>query len=105
MAVVKDWPEPMLHADEGISGTKQSRPELDRLLADVEAGLIDAVIIVALDRLGRNTRLTRDLVARITRHTVAWVAHRLATRGGDFLEVVHVTAHSQLTVVERWVAP
>jgi DNA invertase Pin-like site-specific DNA recombinase len=68
MAVVKDWPEPLIYADEGVSDTKQCRHQLDRLLANIEAGRIDAVIIVALDRLGRNTRLTLDLVARISKH-------------------------------------
>jgi DNA invertase Pin-like site-specific DNA recombinase len=68
MAVVKDWPEPVIYADEGISGTKQTRPQLDRLLAAIEAGQIDAVIFASLDRLGRKTRLTLDLVARISKH-------------------------------------
>jgi site-specific DNA recombinase len=70
MATVKGWPDPIIYADEGVSGTKHSRPQLDRLLADIEAGQIDAVIILALDRLGRNTRLTLDLVARISKHAV-----------------------------------
>jgi hypothetical protein len=70
MAVVKDWPEPVIYADEGNSGTKSTRPQLDRLLADIEAGQIDAVISVALDRLSRNTRLTLDLVARISKHAI-----------------------------------
>lgn len=39
---------------EKITGTKKSRPELDRLLNDVEAG--DKIIITELARLGRSTR-------------------------------------------------
>jgi site-specific DNA recombinase len=70
MATVKEWPDPIFYADEGISGTKTTRPQLDRLLTDIEAGKIDAVIILSLDRLGRNTRLTLDLVARITKHVI-----------------------------------
>jgi DNA invertase Pin-like site-specific DNA recombinase len=41
-------------ADEGISGTKQSRPALDRMMAAVEAGEIDTVIVFAFSRYARS---------------------------------------------------
>lgn len=68
MATVKGWSVAATYADEGISGTKgaEQRPALARLLADVEAGQIDAVIVLALDRLGRKTRIVLDLVERFT---------------------------------------
>jgi site-specific DNA recombinase len=70
MATVKGWPAPVFYADEGVSGTKAKRPQLDRLLADVEAGNLDAVIILSLDRLGRETRLILDLVAQLTERAI-----------------------------------
>lgn len=68
MALVKGWPVVEVYADEGVSGTKQpeQRLALARLLADIEAGQIDAVIVLALDRLGRKTRIVLDLVERFT---------------------------------------
>jgi len=42
--------------DRGVSGTKDRRPELDRLLADVRRRRVDAVVVWRLDRLGRNLR-------------------------------------------------
>jgi site-specific DNA recombinase len=68
MAEVKGWPRPIPYSDEGISGTKEvsGRPSLRRLLEDVHAGNIDAVIILSLDRLGRKTRLVLDLVEELT---------------------------------------
>ena len=68
MALVKGWPVVEVYADEGVSGTKapEQRPALARLLADIEAGTIDAVIVLALDRLGRKTRIVLDLVERFT---------------------------------------
>ena len=68
MALVKGWPVASIYADEGVSGTKQpeQRPALARLLADIEAGMIDAVIVLALDRLGRKTRIVLDLVECFT---------------------------------------
>jgi len=64
MAVVKDWKIAAEFADEGISGTKDAsmRPGLAALLAAITAHEIDAVIVLALDRLGRKTRIILDLV-------------------------------------------
>ena len=55
MSVVKGWSEPTLYVDAGITGTIDvgERPECARLLADIHAGKIDAVIVAALDRIGR----------------------------------------------------
>lgn len=45
---------------EKMSGTKKSRPELDRLLSLLEAG--DTVIVESLSRLGRSTKNLIELV-------------------------------------------
>ena len=76
MAEVKGWQVVAEYADEGISGTKDSlgRPELARILADCRAGLIDAVIILGLDRLGRKTRLVLDLVEQLAGYGVELVS-------------------------------
>jgi DNA invertase Pin-like site-specific DNA recombinase len=42
------------YCDEGISGSKDSRPGLNRLLADAEAGKFSVVLVWKLDRLGRS---------------------------------------------------
>lgn len=68
MAAMRDWAVAGVYADRGISGTRPAseRPELSRLLADLEAGQISVVIVAALDRLGRKTTIVLDLVERIT---------------------------------------
>lgn len=48
--------EPARTFTDCVSGTKRSRPELDRLLQEVDAGAFDAVAVVKLDRLARSTR-------------------------------------------------
>jgi DNA invertase Pin-like site-specific DNA recombinase len=40
--------------DGGISGATLQRPALKRLLADVEAGRIDVVIVYKIDRISRS---------------------------------------------------
>lgn len=68
---VKDWPdvpEHHIYTDEGISGTlgPEGRPALAQLLADIEAGEINAVVVLGLDRLGRKTRIVLSVVDQIT---------------------------------------
>jgi DNA invertase Pin-like site-specific DNA recombinase len=40
--------------DEGVSGSKDSRPQLDRMLAEAQRGKFQAILIWRLDRLGRS---------------------------------------------------
>src|SRR5215216_6806385 len=43
--------------DGGFSGGSMDRPSLQRLLADIRAGLIDVVVVYKVDRLTRSVRL------------------------------------------------
>ena len=43
------------HVDEGISGSKDSRPELDRMMAAARAGKLDLVAVWKFDRFARST--------------------------------------------------
>ena len=49
-----------IYRDHGISGTKASRPELDKMLDRLSKG--DEVVVWKLDRLGRNTRHLLELL-------------------------------------------
>ena len=42
--------------DQGISGAKEQRPALDRLLADCRKRLVDAVVVYRYDRFARSLR-------------------------------------------------
>ncbi len=52
---VRQWKPAGEYVDEGVSGTKTSRPRLDALMADVKRGQIDIVLVWKFDRMGRNT--------------------------------------------------
>ena len=43
------------YADAALTGTKEERPEFQRLLTDCRAGLIDMVITKSISRFARNT--------------------------------------------------
>ena len=49
------WQFIRVYADEGISGTKEDRPEFKRMVEDAKAGMIDLIITKSISRFGRNT--------------------------------------------------
>jgi DNA invertase Pin-like site-specific DNA recombinase len=50
-----DWEFSGIYADEAITGTKETRPEFQRLLTDCRSGKIDMVITKSITRFARNT--------------------------------------------------
>jgi len=53
-ADARGWQVVGEYLDEGISGTKEKRPELDRLMADAHRRRFDAVIVWKFDRFARS---------------------------------------------------
>ncbi len=45
-----------IYKDEGISGSKASRPELDKMLLDIRAGDVASVIVYSFSRFARSTQ-------------------------------------------------
>lgn len=50
-----DWMLAGIYADEALTGTKENRPEFQKLLSDCRAGKIDMVITKSITRFARNT--------------------------------------------------
>lgn len=50
----RGWAVAAEYVDEGISGAKEKRPELDRLLADAHRRKFDAVVVWKFDRFARS---------------------------------------------------
>lgn len=63
-----------VYADEGISASKKPhlRHDFQRMMKDVEAGLIDVVIFIKLDRWFRNVGDYYRTQAILDRHNVKW---------------------------------
>jgi len=57
-------------ADEGLSGTKDNRPEFQRLISDCYAGKIDMVITKSLSRFSRNTLDTLNILRELKQRGV-----------------------------------
>lgn len=52
----RGWANVREFVDQGFSGTKERRPALDKLMVEVKARRIDAVVVAAFDRFGRSVR-------------------------------------------------
>ena len=60
-----EWEYAGVYADEAVTGTKESRPEFQRLLADCRAGKIDIVITKSISRFARNTITMLEVVREL----------------------------------------
>ncbi len=60
--------------DGGLSGATLERPALQRLLADIEAGRINIVVVYKVDRLTRSLTDFAKLVERFDTHGVSFVS-------------------------------
>src|SRR5829696_2221098 len=68
------WEHAGTYREEGVSGAKQHRPQLDRLLADLPN--LGAVVVPSLDRLGRSTRHLLEPYERLEAADVVLVSLR-----------------------------
>lgn len=62
--------------DEGVSGSKDRRPALDRVMADARAGKLDVVAVWRFDRFARDTRHLLTAMEEFRALGVAFVSLR-----------------------------
>src|SRR5262245_16750229 len=74
----KGWADIIEYVDNDTSASKGRRHDYEQMLADIEAGVIGAVICYRLDRLHRQPRELEHFIDVANRHRVA-----LATVTGD----------------------
>jgi DNA invertase Pin-like site-specific DNA recombinase len=71
----RNWTElPHLYDDGGYSGGTLERPAMQRLLADIEAGRIDIVVIYKIDRLSRSLTDFVRLMDVLQKYDVSFVS-------------------------------
>jgi DNA invertase Pin-like site-specific DNA recombinase len=70
----RGWTAAVEYVDRGVSGTKDRRPALDRLVADAKRRRFDVVVCWRLDRLGRNLKHLITLLEELQALGVAFVS-------------------------------
>lgn len=62
------------YIDDGVSGTRDDRDELQKLLCDVRAGKVDIILVTKLDRLYRSIRHYLNMMETLDKYGVGWLA-------------------------------
>src|SRR5688500_2343333 len=65
---------PSRYDDGGYTGANMDRPAMRRLVADIEAGRVDVVVVYKVDRLSRSLLDFSRLIETFERHTVSFVS-------------------------------
>jgi len=68
----RKWKDMVCYSDK-ISGGKNSRPGLDRMMKDIRAGKIERVLCWKLDRLGRSLSHLAYVLSELDRNNVALI--------------------------------
>ncbi len=68
------WRLGHIYKDEGISGAKDRRPDLDRLKANCRKGRFDVVVVWKFDRMARSTSHLLETLALLQQHGVDFVS-------------------------------
>jgi DNA invertase Pin-like site-specific DNA recombinase len=70
----KGWSLFKEYVDRGVSGSKSSRPQLDKLMRDAAEKKFDAVLVWKLDRFGRSVRHLVNAIAELESFGVAFIS-------------------------------
>src|SRR6266568_1765802 len=80
------------YTDHGISGSRESRPQLNRLMGDAQQRKFDAVLVWKVDRFGRSLRHLVNALAELGALGVAFISLRdnldLSTPSGRLMFAV-----------------
>ncbi len=57
-----NWTFAVIYADEGLSGTKENRPQFQKMVQDCKDGKIDLIITKSISRFSRNTTVMLEIV-------------------------------------------
>ena len=94
------------YLDEGVSGSKESRPELNRLMADMHRRKFEVVLCWKIDRFGRSLRHLVNALAELDAHGVAFVSLRdnldLSTPSGRLMfQVIGAMAEFERALIQE----
>jgi DNA invertase Pin-like site-specific DNA recombinase len=105
-AARRGWTIAGEYVDQGISGSKESRPELNRLMTDAHRRKFDAVLCWKIDRFGRSLKHLVNALADLDAYGVAFVSLRdnldLSTPSGRLMfQIIGATAEFERALVQE----
>ena len=94
------------YVDNGVSGAKESRPELNRLMADAHRRRFDAVLCWKVDRFGRSLKHLVNALADLDSYGIAFVSLRdnldLSTPSGRLMfQIIGAMAEFERSLIQE----
>ena len=94
------------YVDNGVSGAKESRPELNRLMADAHRRPFDVVLCWKIDRFGRSLKHLVNALADLDSYGVAFVSLQdnldLSTPSGRLMfQIVGAMAEFERSLIQE----
>jgi DNA invertase Pin-like site-specific DNA recombinase len=94
------------YVDNGVSGAKESRPELNRLMADAHRRHFDLALCWKIDRFGRSLKHLVNALADLDSYNVAFVSLRdnldLSTPSGRLMfQIIGAMAEFERSLIQE----
>ena len=102
----RQWEITEIYTDTGVSGSNDSRPALNRLMADACRRRFDSVLVWKLDRFGRSLRHLVNALAELEALGVAFVSLRdnldLGTPSGRLMfQIIGAMAEFERALIQE----
>src|SRR5215831_1584381 len=94
------------YVDNGVSGAKESRPELNRLMTDAHRRHVDSVLCWKIDRFGRSLKHLVNALADLDSYGIAFVSLRdnidLSTPSGRLMfQIIGAMAEFERSLIRE----
>ena len=94
------------YTDQGVSGSKESRPALNRLMLDSHLRKFDAILVWKIDRFGRSLRHLVNALAELAALGVAFISLRdnldLSTPSGRLMfQIIGAMAEFERALIQE----
>jgi DNA invertase Pin-like site-specific DNA recombinase len=102
----RGWTVSSEYIDHGVSGSKESRPELNRLTVDAHRRAFDAVLVWKIDRYGRSLKHLVNALADLNAYGVAFISFRdnldLSTPSGRLMfQIIGAMAEFERCLIQE----
>src|SRR6202142_2629433 len=102
----RGWTITSEYVDQGVSGSKESRPELNQLMVDAHRHTFDAVLVWKIDRFGRSLKHLVNALADLCSYGVAFVSFRdnldLSTPSGRLMfQIIGAMAEFERSLIQE----
>lgn len=94
------------YVDQGVSGSKESRPALNRLMADAQRCKFDAVLVWKIDRFGRSLKHLVNSLADLSAYGIAFISLKdnldLSTPSGRLMfQIIGAMAEFERALIQE----